>query len=532
MALTYFADAPMDRHQTRLFYPTLDDRIAVDHPVRILDELVDACDFSAFEQEYHGSRGQPPIPPQVLVKSWLYGLGMRIRSSRRLEYAIGHNLDFIWLVQGRSIDHVTLAKFRTKFKKQIKTLFQQVGKFAAHAGLLRLVEVTFDGTRVKANNGRSETLTAEGVEKRLAELTQEIDRLLTESGREDARDDERLGANPASTPLTPELADLHERRKRLEQAKAAVEKMDRERQRRGKSVDKNPAQIPITDLESRLMPNKEGGFAPNYTPLAAVDTHSGLIVSAGVLADVNEHGQTVAIIEQIAADFGETPERLLADGLHATGPNIAAFENRPTELLSPLLEVVAEGPNPALRADPTQPVPVTEWSQLPRNSQKKLDKACFVYDAEKDVFYCPQGQPLHYGETKPEVQAGGQNLDVWVYRCRTCSGCPLAPDCMSPSAVHGRTIRRDEFTEHRQRHATRMATPAAKEAYKRRLHAGETQFAYLKHVMGLRQFLLRGLAKVETEWTWACTAYNVLKLVRYIGNLRNRFAQQIAAEAI
>src|SRR5665213_3768448 len=141
MAMTYFDEPPMDRQQTRLFYPTLDDRIGADHPVRILDELIDACDFSEFEQEYHGSRGQPPIPPRILAKAWLYGLGMRFRSSRRLEYAIGHNLDFIWLVQGRSIDHVTLAKFRTKFSKQIQTLFKQLGNFAAHAGLLRLLEV-------------------------------------------------------------------------------------------------------------------------------------------------------------------------------------------------------------------------------------------------------------------------------------------------------------------------------------------------------------------------------------------------------
>ncbi len=43
--------------------------------------------------------------------------------------------------------------------------------------------------------------------------------------------------------------------------------------------------------------------------------------------------------------------------------------------------------------------------------------------------------------------------------------------------------------------------------------------------MGLRQFLLRGLEKVKTEWRWAATAFNIVKLVRGIGRLRAQFAE-------
>jgi hypothetical protein len=62
--------------------------------------------------------------------------------------------------------------------------------------------------------------------------------------------------------------------------------------------------------------------------------------------------------------------------------------------------------------------------------------------------------------------------------------------------------------------AGRMASEAGKAQYKRRSHAAETPFADLKAKMGLRQFLLRGLAKVEQELRWAATAYNLMKLVR------------------
>jgi transposase len=81
----------------------------------------------------------------------------RIRSSRQLEYACGHNIDFMWLAEGRKIDHTTLCKFRTKFKGPLKQLFKQLGRLAMEMGLMELVEVAFDGTRVRADASRLHT---------------------------------------------------------------------------------------------------------------------------------------------------------------------------------------------------------------------------------------------------------------------------------------------------------------------------------------------------------------------------------------
>jgi hypothetical protein len=49
--------------------------------------------------------------------------------------------------------------------------------------------------------------------------------------------------------------------------------------------------------------------------------------------------------------------------------------------------------------------------------------------------------------------------------------------------------------------------------------------------MDIRQFLLRGLEKVKTEWLWACTAFNLGKLAREIGRLRAEFSRLAAEEA-
>ncbi|MFV2068271.1 MAG: transposase [Pirellulales bacterium] len=100
--------------------------------------------------------------------------------------------------------------------------------------------------------------------------------------------------------------------------------------------------------------------------------------------------------------------------------------------------------------------------------------------------------------------------------CRSLSNSPRG--CSRSN--NGRTITRDEYEDARERTAVRMSTPEARELYNQRPHIAETPFAILKSIMGLRLFLLRGLEKVKTEWMWAATSFNLMKLVRAIGKMR------------
>ena len=112
--VNYWQDAPMPRDQIVLFSETLEERIPEDHPVRLLDEILQRIDWSLWEAEYHGGLGQPPIHPSHLAKVLLFALLRRRRSSRVIEYEVKHSVDFIWLVSGRTIDHVTISNFRRK----------------------------------------------------------------------------------------------------------------------------------------------------------------------------------------------------------------------------------------------------------------------------------------------------------------------------------------------------------------------------------------------------------------------------------
>jgi hypothetical protein len=309
----------------------------------------------------------------------------------------------------------------------------------------------------------------------------------------------------------------------LEQARAA----DEARQRQGIDPAKNPAQVPTTDPDSHVMPNKEGGYAPNYTPVATTDGERGFIVDCDVLSEVNEGPAALPSVDRIADTFGQSPERFLTDGGNNSGQIMAGMEERDVEFYAPVESNQPQAGNPALREDPREPVPPADWASLPRNAQNQLDKSCFVYDESEDQYYCPQGHAMPYEQTKRETR-GGETVNKRTYRCKACAGCPLAAVCLSPRSKRGRTITRDQYEEVRERTAARMATAESQEIYGQRSRIAETPFGIIKSVMGLRQFLLRGLEKVKTEWLWTVTAFNLMKLAREIGKMRAEFAELMA----
>lgn len=525
-----WAETPMPREQMALFSPTLDDAISQDHPVRLLDEILRGLDWSDWVTPCSDHRGRLPIHPRVLAAIILYGLMRRIRSSRMLEYMCGHNVDFLWLAEGHCPDHSTLCGFRKESRKALKGLFRQVGRLAMAMGLVQLVEVAFDGTRVKANASRHHTWTAARAEAALKELDGLFDRMMAEADQADARLPEGRCLGESVEHLPADLATLAQRQRKLQEILQTLQSQDAARRKQGKDPEKNPAQMPKADSDSKVMPNKEGGYAANYTPTAAVDVSSGMIVDCEVIADANEQSQTLPAVDRIAENFGQKPGAFLADTAHGTGENLAGMEKREVVFFTPMESSQPQEGNPARRDDPSQPVAEADWPRLPRNPQKQLDKSGFVYVENGDCYYCPQGRRLEYAGIQKETRCG-QVIDVRVYRCANCENCPLSAACRSPKARRGRMICRDEYEPLREEMAARMHTAEGEAIYARRMHGAETPFAHIKAVMGVRQFLLRGLENVRNEWRWACTAFNLQKLLKAMAALRAR-QRRWAAEAV
>ncbi len=516
---SYWQDAPLPREQLVLFSDTLEQRIGEDHPVRILDEILSQMDWSQWEAEYHGKFGQPPIHPSVMCKVLLFAMIRRIRSSRQIEYNLQHSIDFMWLASGRTIDHTTLSQFRRKYPKQLKGLYRQMVQLAIQLGVAKLSELCIDGTRVLANASRFKTLTAEKAERLLAQLDQQITAAIRELETNDDLDGLFDDDQPADQ-LPADLRDMKSRQEQLSAALGQLREMDQQRRRDGINPKKNPAQLPVTDPDSRILPNKEGGYAPNYTPMVVTETESGFVVGADVLIGNVEHTVMAPMIDAIEGDYGETPDTVMGDGAYCTGPNLEEMEQREIELLSPPVRE-AKKDNPAEREDLTEPVADEDLDRLPINPQtKRFDKLAFVHDEQTDSLYCPAGKTLPR-EGIERVQRCGTTIERVNYRCHVCAGCPLGERCRkNPESKQGRKVTRDGYEAVRRRHSERMQQEDAKDRYKRRQHYGETPFGVLKAALDLRRFLLRGIEGVQQEWLWGCTALNLKTLVSLWGGLR------------
>jgi transposase len=513
----YWAPAPQQRDQMVLFEKRLDDAIPPDHPVRLLDDILESprIDWSEWEADYHGRLGQPPMHPSVLAKVHLYGLLMRVRASRMVEEALQVRMDFLWLAQGRTIDHTTISEFRRKHQTGLKSLFKQVLLVAHELNMLRLTRLAFDGTRMRASNRRSGTRTPAELRQLAIELQTRYDELAAQMEAEEQRDQERFAlqsTNESASKLPEELADVARRKKQIDKALQEIERAEQS----GETI---PKRLPIIDPESRVMPNKEGGFAPNYTPTATVDVQSGLIVDATVLAVHNEDQHLFESLAQVQETFGleSPPAEVLVDGLIGTGANLAKAEELGVTIYSPC-DIPDPSKNPALRADPTQPVPEADRGRLPtkgKDAKRQLDKSAFVYDKERDCYWCPLGQKLTYRCTSTEKSGTGQRIRRRYHaQAEACASCPLRDLCLQGKAK-SRVINREQYEPHRERHAQRMATPEAQAIYAQRRHPGERPFAVIKHQFGLRQFLLRGLQRVQQEWSWATIAFNLKQIMSW-----------------
>jgi len=238
----HWAKPELDPDQTLIFYPTLRESLAADHPVHLTDEILRKYDWSRWEAEYVLVEGQPPIHPRHLAGAIAYGMTVGIRSSRGLEEACRSRLDFLLLLEGRTPDHTTFAKFRTRHKSAIRDLFRFLGRTALEMGLARLTGIALDGTRVRANSSRHATATAQTIEGRLAELDRQVAEMLEAAEAKDREEDTLFGQEATPHRLPKKLSNLRARQEALAKALAKAREAEARRAKAASAAPQAPGE--------------------------------------------------------------------------------------------------------------------------------------------------------------------------------------------------------------------------------------------------------------------------------------------------
>jgi len=216
--------------QMLLLPPDLRQWLRDDHLALYVSDVVEALDLSGILKVYEegDGRGRPPYHPVLMVKLLVYGYCIGKMSSRKMEHATYDDVAFRVLACNQHPDHDSIAEFRKRHLAELAKLFLQVLELCRRAGLVKLGHVAIDGTKIKANASKWQTMSYERLSDAEQELAAEVERLLAEAQRIDDEEDELYGRGKRGDELPAELRQRESRLARIRELKADMEREARE----------------------------------------------------------------------------------------------------------------------------------------------------------------------------------------------------------------------------------------------------------------------------------------------------------------
>jgi hypothetical protein len=376
-------------------------------------------------------------------------------SSRRIETASYDSLATRYICANEHPDHDTIANFRKRFLTELPALFVQILCIAQQMGLLKLGNVSIDGTKLHANASKHKALSWEHAAKLERQLEAEVATLMQRAEvaeqsqnaehidvpEELARRQSRLEAIRAAKSAIAERVRERDEQQQAEYQqkldKRATQERSSGRKPRGKAPKppetgpKPNDQINLTDEQSRIMPLSGGGFEQSYNAQALVDVTTHLIVGQHVTQASNDKEQIQWALDDIAAlptQLG-TVTAMLGDNGYLSQQNVTSIA---AAEITPLIALGREAHNLALE------------QRLQQSSEP--------------------------------AEAPGQEATAMT------------------------------------RMAYRLKTTEGRALYAKRKSTVEPVFGIIKHVLGFRQFLLRGYQAVIGEWTLLSMAWNLKRM--------------------
>ena len=430
---------------------SLGEAIPANHLARFVVDMVAQLDLSAIYKRY-GVRGGEAIAPEALLALIFYGYSTGRFSSRKIERATYEDLGFRFVAGGLHPDHDTIANFRKTFLPELKGLFVQLLLLAQLSGVLKVGNLSLDGSKIHADASKSKAVSYGRLKELETTLREEVARLF-EMGEQADQGDVEL---PEGLVIQDEIAFRKKRLESLATAKAVLDTRAKERyeaekaeydaklkereakarKRHQKPRGKEPKppeegpsdkdQYNFTDPDSRIMKNStDSGYDQHYNAQVAVTQNSMFIVATSLSNHPNDKQEAEPTLNAFPAELGQ-PESVAMDNGYFSASNIKATEDR--------------GIKP----------------------------------------YIATGREAHYKRVEDLL---GNLPDE-------------PPADASP----------------KEKMAYKLATEIGKEIYRLRKCTVEPVIGIIKEILGFRQFSLRGLKNVAGEWCLVCLAFNLKRM--------------------
>lgn len=496
-----------NQQQPFLLPPSLDDLIAANHPVRVVNDVINKIDISPLLSKYKGG-GTSSYHPAMLLKVVVYSYLVNIYSSRKMEMAIKENIHLMWLSGMQKPDHHTLNRFRSdRLKGSLKKIFVQVVQLLAEQGLVSLKEVYVDGTKIEANAnkytfvwGNSIKTNKEKMKQQLDELWQQAQQVLAEEmelpeppdfDKPDAEKVkaviEQISESIKDKPVSNQL------KQKLNYAKkhwpAALEKYATQEQ-----ILAGRNSYSKTDTDATFMRMKEdhmrnGQLKPGYN--WQISSSNQYIVDYSIHQTTADTTTLTDHLNEHKQQYGHYPEVVVADAGYGSEQNYRYLEGNKIEGYVKYNYFDKDQHDAYLKKHPFAP------DQL-------------YYNKNQDRYYCPIGQPMKNIGIATKTSATGFTQHITRYQAINCEGCPLRGACHK--SKDNRIIEiNHSLNEHKRKATERLTSEKGIYYRKRRPVDVEPVFGNIKYNHGFRRFMLRGKEKVDIEAGLLALAQNLRK---------------------
>ena len=459
----------VDRTQTTLLPESLDDYVAEDNPVRVVEAFVEELDLRTlgFKSIDPAVTGRPAYHPSVLLKLYIYGYLNRIQSTRRLETEAQRNVELMWLTQNLKPDFKTIANFRHQNGSAVRKVCRQFIEMCRQLDLFAHALVAIDGSKFKAVNSRDKNFTEAKLKRRLAMIEESIRNYLRAMDSADRSE--------------PELAQL--KKGRLQEKIAALKRQMQELKAVEAQLQEHPdEQVSLTDPDARSMKTRGTGVV-GYNVQTVVDQNTHMIVAHEVVNEGMDRDLLTPMTEKAQEATGIKDLTVVADRGYYKGEQI--------------LECTQAGANPL--------VPNSATSNA--LAAGRFGKRDFIYIARDDQYRCPAGELAIRRFTTIEH---GMELDI--YWTSSCPRCAMKAQCTTSDYRRIRRWRHEAVLDAMQERLDRRP-----EIMRIRRETAEHPFGTIKLWMGSTHFLMKTLTHVRTEMSLHVLAYNLKRLINMLG---------------
>jgi transposase len=311
-----------------------------EHLARFVVEVISVLDLGCIYRHYAAVGGKA-IAPEVLLSLLVYGYASGLFSSRKIERATYESLAFQFVAGGLHPDHDTIANFRKTFLSEIQELFVQVLLLAQEVGVLKVGNISLDGSKIHADASKSKAVSYKRLRELEERLRAEVHGLLSLGESADQGEavlldglviqDEIALRQGRLEKLATAKAVLEARaQERYEAEQAEYEAKLREREAKARAAKRRPGGKPpqppqpgvrdkdqynFTDPDSRIMKNStHDGFDQHYNAQVAVDQASLLIGAHSLSNHPNDKHEAEPPLAALSPDLGKVDGAALDNG--------------------------------------------------------------------------------------------------------------------------------------------------------------------------------------------------------------------------